>query len=151
MFLHPDHPNVKRPYKTVLFSKIQVKVCCLPASIFSKWLRSLEWISRLTIIFSACRKGAHFVKFLKRLIEYIKVRMRVQHVMQESPAGFLNDIANKVRVHAHPACKDIANKVRVSMRRKAWRTRGLNGVKGSVSRDFRPPVFFMNRTHLGPW
>ena len=23
--------------------------------------------------------------------------------------------------------------------------------KGSVSRDFRPPVFFMIRTHLGPW
>ena len=23
-------------------------------------------------------------------------------------------------------------------------------VKGSVSRDFRPPVFFMTRTHLGP-
>ena len=22
--------------------------------------------------------------------------------------------------------------------------------KGSVSRDFRPPVFFMMRTHLGP-
>ena len=23
--------------------------------------------------------------------------------------------------------------------------------KGSVSRDFRPPVFFMIQTHLGPW
>ena len=23
-------------------------------------------------------------------------------------------------------------------------------IKGSVSRDFRPPVFFMNQTHLGP-
>ena len=23
-------------------------------------------------------------------------------------------------------------------------------IKGSVSRDFRPPVFFMIRTHLGP-
>ena len=26
-----------------------------------------------------------------------------------------------------------------------------NKLKGSVSRDFRPPVFFMIRTHLGPW
>ena len=26
----------------------------------------------------------------------------------------------------------------------------LTVVKGSVSRDFRPPVFFMIRTHLGP-
>ena len=24
-------------------------------------------------------------------------------------------------------------------------------LKGSVLRDFRPPVFFMLRTHLGPW
>ena len=24
-------------------------------------------------------------------------------------------------------------------------------LKGSVSRDFRPPVFFMIQTHLGPW
>jgi DNA excision repair protein ERCC-2 len=42
------------------------------------------------------RKGEHFVAFLRRLIEYVKVRLRVQHVVQESPAGFLADIAAKV-------------------------------------------------------
>ena len=42
------------------------------------------------------RKGEHFVAFLRRLIEYVKVRLRVQHVVQESPAGFLADIATKV-------------------------------------------------------
>ena len=46
--------------------------------------------------FSKSRKGTHFVKFLRRLIEYIKVRLRVQHVVQESPAGFLSDINTKV-------------------------------------------------------
>jgi DNA excision repair protein ERCC-2 len=28
------------------------------------------------------RKGEHFVGFMKRLVEYIKVRLRVQHVVQ---------------------------------------------------------------------
>jgi len=48
------------------------------------------------------RKGAHFVKFLRRLIEYIKVRLRAQHVVQESPAGFLADINNKVCIDRKP-------------------------------------------------
>jgi DNA excision repair protein ERCC-2 len=38
------------------------------------------------------RKGEHFVGFMKRLVEYLKVRLRVQHVVQESPAGFLADV-----------------------------------------------------------
>jgi len=48
------------------------------------------------------RKGTHFVKFLQRLIEYIKVRLRVQHVVQESPAGFLADVHNKVCIDRKP-------------------------------------------------
>ena len=44
------------------------------------------------------RKGEHFVSFLKRFVEYLKTRLRVHHVVQESPAGFLSDIAKKVRV-----------------------------------------------------
>jgi len=48
------------------------------------------------------RKGEHFVAFLRRLIEYVKVRLRVQHVVQESPAGFLSDIAAKVCIERKP-------------------------------------------------
>jgi len=48
------------------------------------------------------RKGEHFVTFLRRLIEYVKVRLRVQHVVQESPAGFLQDIASKVCIERKP-------------------------------------------------
>ena len=48
------------------------------------------------------RKGEHFVHFMRRLIEYIKVRMRVQHVVQESPAGFLKDIQSKVCIERKP-------------------------------------------------
>ena len=51
------------------------------------------------------RKGEHFVAFIKRLVEYIKVRLRVQHAVQESPAGFLADIA-KVRL-----CLSILRKI----------------------------------------
>lgn len=35
------------------------------------------------------RTAEHFVAFLKRFTEYLKTRLRVQHVVQESPAGFL--------------------------------------------------------------
>lgn len=42
------------------------------------------------------RTADHFLSFLKRLIEYIKTRLRVQHVVQDSPAGFLKDIQQKV-------------------------------------------------------
>jgi len=48
------------------------------------------------------RKGEHFVAFLRRLIEYVKVRLRVQHVVQESPAGFLTDIQKKVCIERKP-------------------------------------------------
>ncbi len=51
------------------------------------------------------RKGEHFVGFMKRLVEYLKVRLRVQHVVQESPAGFLADIA-KVGSLLTVNCKD---------------------------------------------
>ena len=36
------------------------------------------------------RKGEHFIAFMRRFVEYMKTRLRVQHVVQESPAGFLS-------------------------------------------------------------
>ena len=36
------------------------------------------------------RKAEHFAAFMRRFIEYMKTRLRVQHVIQESPAGFLS-------------------------------------------------------------
>ncbi|QQP36691.1 TFIIH basal transcription factor complex helicase XPD subunitlike [Caligus rogercresseyi] len=44
----------------------------------------------------------HFIAFMKRLVEYLKTRMRVQIVVQESPAGFLNDISKKVCIERKP-------------------------------------------------
>lgn len=39
---------------------------------------------------------------MKRLIEYIKTRLRVQHVIQETPARFLKDIQQKVCIERKP-------------------------------------------------
>ncbi|RWS22840.1 TFIIH basal transcription factor complex helicase XPD subunit-like protein [Leptotrombidium deliense] len=48
------------------------------------------------------RNAEHFVNFLKRFLEYVKSRMKVQHVVQESPASFLKDISNKVCIDRKP-------------------------------------------------
>jgi len=42
------------------------------------------------------RNAEHFISFLKRFVEYLKIRLRVQHVVQESPAAFLKDVYGKV-------------------------------------------------------
>lgn len=48
------------------------------------------------------RTADHFVSFLRRFVEYIKTRLRVQHVVQESPAGFLKDVLAKVCIERKP-------------------------------------------------
>lgn len=48
------------------------------------------------------RTADHFISFLKRFVEYIKMRLRVQHVVQESPAGFLNDVRQKICIERKP-------------------------------------------------
>lgn len=48
------------------------------------------------------RNAEHFVSFLKRFVEYLKTRLRVQHVVQESPAAFLRDVQTKVSIERKP-------------------------------------------------
>ncbi|RLU24136.1 hypothetical protein DMN91_004346 [Ooceraea biroi] len=48
------------------------------------------------------RNAEHFIGFLKRFVEYLKTRLRVQHVVQESPAAFLRDIQTKVAIDRKP-------------------------------------------------
>ena len=52
------------------------------------------------------RKAEHFAAFMRRLVEYLKTRLRVQHVVQESPAGFLADIQGKVCIDRKPLRSD---------------------------------------------
>ncbi|KAG8042095.1 hypothetical protein G9C98_000086 [Cotesia typhae] len=48
------------------------------------------------------RNAEHFVSFLKRFVEYLKTRLRVQHVVQETPALFLRDLQTKVCIERKP-------------------------------------------------
>lgn len=48
------------------------------------------------------RTAEHFLGFLRRLLEYIKWRLRVQHVAQESPPAFLSGLAQRVCIQRKP-------------------------------------------------
>ncbi|XP_013421335.1 general transcription and DNA repair factor IIH helicase subunit XPD-like [Lingula anatina] len=48
------------------------------------------------------RNAEHFVSFLKRFVEYLKTRLRVQHVVSESPPSFLRDCSQKVCIERKP-------------------------------------------------
>uniref|UniRef100_A0A8C2WY42 DNA 5'-3' helicase n=1 Tax=Cyclopterus lumpus TaxID=8103 RepID=A0A8C2WY42_CYCLU len=48
------------------------------------------------------RTAEHFVGFLKRFLEYLKSRLRVHHVVQESTPQFLKDIFDKVCIDRKP-------------------------------------------------
>lgn len=48
------------------------------------------------------RNADHFLSFLRRFVEYIKTRLRVHHVVQESPAGFLKDVSSKICIERKP-------------------------------------------------
>ncbi|XP_077996565.1 general transcription and DNA repair factor IIH helicase subunit XPD-like [Glandiceps talaboti] len=48
------------------------------------------------------RNAEHFIGFMKRFLEYLKTRLRVQHVVSESPPSFLKDIYSKVCIERKP-------------------------------------------------
>lgn len=48
------------------------------------------------------RTAEHFVGFLKRFLEYLKSRLRIHHVVQESAPQFLKDIFDKVCIDRKP-------------------------------------------------
>ena len=48
------------------------------------------------------RIAEHFIRFLRRFLEYLKTRMRIQHATQESPAIFLKDAQQKACIERKP-------------------------------------------------
>ena len=48
------------------------------------------------------RKAEHFVAFLKRLVEYLKTRMRVLHVVAETPLSFLQHLKDITFIERRP-------------------------------------------------
>ncbi|EKG21185.1 Xeroderma pigmentosum group D protein [Macrophomina phaseolina MS6] len=48
------------------------------------------------------RRAEHFVSFLKRFIEYLKTRMKVLHVVAETPPSFLNHLKELTFIERKP-------------------------------------------------
>uniref|UniRef100_A0AAY4EE55 General transcription and DNA repair factor IIH helicase subunit XPD n=1 Tax=Denticeps clupeoides TaxID=299321 RepID=A0AAY4EE55_9TELE len=48
------------------------------------------------------RTAEHFLGFMKRFLEYLKARLRIHHVVQESAPQFLKDIFEKVCIDRKP-------------------------------------------------
>jgi len=48
------------------------------------------------------RKAEHFVAFLKRFVEYMKTRMRVLHVVAETPPSFLQHLKDITYIEKRP-------------------------------------------------
>ncbi|TFL07611.1 DNA repair helicase [Pterulicium gracile] len=48
------------------------------------------------------RKAEHFVAFLKRFVEYLKTRMRVLHVVAETPPSFLQHLKDITFIERRP-------------------------------------------------
>ncbi|KAJ7285844.1 hypothetical protein C8J57DRAFT_1285976 [Mycena rebaudengoi] len=48
------------------------------------------------------RKAEHFVAFLKRFVEYLKTRMRVHHVVAETPLSFLQHLKDITYIERRP-------------------------------------------------
>ena len=48
------------------------------------------------------RSAESFISFLRRLLEYVKLRLRVAHVVHETPAAFLKDCLEKVCIDRRP-------------------------------------------------
>ncbi|KAF2495329.1 DNA repair helicase RAD3 [Lophium mytilinum] len=48
------------------------------------------------------RRAEHFVAFLKRFIEYLKTRMKVLHVISETPPSFLNHLRDLTFIERKP-------------------------------------------------
>ncbi|XP_066911999.1 general transcription and DNA repair factor IIH helicase subunit XPD-like [Clytia hemisphaerica] len=48
------------------------------------------------------RQAEHFVAFMRRFIEYLKTRLRVQHVVSETPPSFLQHINQQVCIDRKP-------------------------------------------------
>lgn len=48
------------------------------------------------------RTAEHFIIFMRRIMEYVKHRMRTRMVQVESPAAFLRDIKSRVFVDRKP-------------------------------------------------
>lgn len=64
--------------------------------------QTISYFLLVEVVPGNIRNADHFLSFLRRFIEYIKTRLKVHHVVQESPAGFLKDVATKICIERKP-------------------------------------------------
>ena len=48
------------------------------------------------------RRAEHFVSFLKRFVEYLKIRLKTRHVVSETPLSFLHHCMKTVNIERKP-------------------------------------------------
>ena len=48
------------------------------------------------------RQAEHFIAFMRRFVEYLKTRLRVQHVVSETPPSFLQHVHQQVCIERKP-------------------------------------------------
>lgn len=48
------------------------------------------------------RQAEHFIAFMRRFVEYLKTRLRVQHVVSEMPPSFLQHLHQQVCIERKP-------------------------------------------------
>jgi len=74
------------------------------AGYFSSFIfyMTAAWLDVSEAIPGNIRNSDHFLMFMKRFNEYLKARLRVQHVIQETPPSFLKDCQTKVCIERKP-------------------------------------------------
>lgn len=77
------------------------------------------------------RTAEHFVGFLRRFLEYLKSRLRVHHVVQESTPQFLKDIFDKVCIDRKPLRSVSASSTYLNW--NFWQRRGLELIMYSLT------------------
>ncbi|CAG8636685.1 8189_t:CDS:10 [Acaulospora morrowiae] len=58
------------------------------------------------------RKAEHFVTFMRRFVEYLKTRMRAQHVVAETPLSFLQNCKEVTYIERKPLSQRLTSLVR---------------------------------------
>jgi hypothetical protein len=79
-----------------------VSCCPLPPAPCSPHLVPADHGLPAEAVPGSIRTAEHFLGFLRRLLEYVKWRLRVQHVVQESPPAFLSGLAQRVCIQRKP-------------------------------------------------
>lgn len=98
-------------YQTKFFKVGLDFIVYLLKSVQIKSWHSFSFCSLSEAVPGTIRTAEHFVGFLRRFMEYLKSRLRVQHVVQESAPQFLKDIFDKVCIDRKPLRSESASMI----------------------------------------